>query len=228
MLALSVGLVFGCTFSASPDTPQVLGEAEPATYQPVALMPCGTFPVAGLSASTGAEDLPGTEYDALRQSASSQGYDDATWRQVERAEDQVMFVADLGIAWACVSVIRTEGVWHADVEAEASQLRITPSSNLGPGSWTLKEAPTADSSTLSVGITEYACANGAPATGRVAPPLVEYRDDSITIMFGVTRLGNATCPGNPITPVVLELAQAVGNRVLVDGSVYPPATVAVP
>jgi hypothetical protein len=96
---------------------------------------------------------------------------------------------------------------------------------LGPASWALDPAypaPTADSTELHILVWELACSGGSPATGRMAPPIVSYADESLTVTIGVTGVGGiATCPGPPGTPAKVVLPQPLGDRTLLDGYTHP-------
>ena len=71
-------------------------------------------------------------------------------------------------------------------------------------------------------VTELACASGRSPEGRIAPPTVIYREDSVTIIFGTRPLaGTQTCQARPPAEVSVDLREPIGNRVLLDGSVFP-------
>lgn len=91
----------------------------------------------------------------------------------------------------------------------------------GPATWRLSpdEAPTSDSRTIRVLLTERACASGRSPEGRVLEPQIEYRVDAIFITLRVrSRAGAQECPGNPEYPLTIELGEPLGDRALVDGT----------
>ena len=111
-------------------------------------------------------------------------------------------------------------------EAEASEIRVILGDKLEPARWqptSIEASP--DATTLRLLVEEPDCAGRADATTRIVQPLVEYASDSVTITFGVrptdANLGVA-CPSNRLTAAVLLLPEDVGDRVLLDGSIYPP------
>lgn len=97
----------------------------------------------------------------------------------------------------------------------------TPEPAAGPATWRLSpdEAPTSDSRTIRVLLTERACASGRSPEGRVLEPQIEYRVDAIFITLRVrSRAGAQECPGNPEYPLMIELGEPLGDRALVDGT----------
>jgi hypothetical protein len=88
------------------------------------------------------------------------------------------------------------------------------------GVWELTDptAVTAESTTLDLGVTRLECSNGV--TGDVLEPQVVYDDDRILIRTDVAPLGleAADCRGNDVVPIVVELAEPVGDRDLVDAA----------
>lgn len=72
-------------------------------------------------------------------------------------------------------------------------------------------------------VTEVDCASGQSSEGRIVGPEIEFTPDAVIIEFRVRPLGGAqACPGNPPTPVRVQLGQPLGDRRLLDGSVDPP------
>jgi hypothetical protein len=71
-------------------------------------------------------------------------------------------------------------------------------------------------------VTEVACASGQSSEGRIVGPEISYTDESVTITFAVRGIGEANCPSNPPTPVVVTLEEPLGDRTLLDGGTDPP------
>jgi hypothetical protein len=72
-------------------------------------------------------------------------------------------------------------------------------------------------------VMERSCASGMTAEGRIAPPDIELRDGAVVVTIGVIPVpGIQTCEGNPPTPYTIELDEALGDRVLLDGGNHPP------
>ncbi|MEV0396316.1 hypothetical protein [Polymorphospora rubra] len=80
----------------------------------------------------------------------------------------------------------------------------------------------AGTTVLSLWAREIGCANGAPATGRIPPPAVEYGPDTIVIKVRIEPLAAADCPDNPETPLTVALREPVNGRTLLDGGFDPP------
>ena len=70
---------------------------------------------------------------------------------------------------------------------------------------------------------ELACASGESADGRILAPTIAYGTDDVTVTVIVESVeGFAECPGNPLTPYLIELDEPLGDRVLLDGGQVPP------
>lgn len=230
-VGVALALLQGCGDAVLrvPGAPQRLLPADPAHYQPMARLLCGTFPLSGLDSPTGAQNEHGPEFDALRRAVSSsrEGYGDDTWRFVQRTPNRAVFVAQLENAWACIVVGPQGDEWTTLEESETAELDIVLSDELGAARWKPASGkPPPDATQLDVLVSEQECASGSYATGRIAPPLVEYRPETLTVTFGIRRfrslLGGITCQSNPWTPAILTLPEPIGDRTLLDGSVYPP------
>lgn len=227
-LSLAIGMLGGCGLERADGEPIALEPGDPAAYRPMAQLPCGAFPLEGLEARDGAETLPGPQFEALRRAIHASPDIDrrATWRLVHEEAERATFVAELRSAWGCIVVARQGGVWTEAEEAEASEIRVILGEGLEPARWQPTSVETSpDATTLRLLVEEPDCAGSSDATTRIIQPLVEYARDSVTITFGVrpvdANLGVA-CPSNRLTAAVLVLAKDVGDRVLLDGSVYPP------
>ena len=77
---------------------------------------------------------------------------------------------------------------------------------------------------ISILATENACAGGQAPEGREVRSAILDEDErsvSIVILVEPTK-GGATCPGNPSFPFEVELGSPLGEREILDASVYPP------
>lgn len=87
--------------------------------------------------------------------------------------------------------------------------------------WELDPAfPTPGASDIEVHVlaTELGCANGREMGDALRGPQVLETETQVIIVFAVEPVvGGADCPGNPSTPVTVELSQPLGDRELVDG-----------
>lgn len=116
-----------------------------------------------------------------------------------------------------------DGAWSFTGGGECQPERFFDD-GLEPARWRLPgEQPSADATSVPILATEIACSSGQPAGGRLAEPLVEYREDAVVITMRVTPPEGEffTCAGNPETAVTVELDEPLGDRELRDGFWYP-------
>jgi hypothetical protein len=98
---------------------------------------------------------------------------------------------------------RTIATWKADADRAA----------IGP-----------DTIDVPAVVSEHRCTSGRGIGDRLLPPDIAYSADAITVTFSVRPLqGSHDCQGSPPTRVVVRLAQALGDRRLLDGAFFPPA-----
>lgn len=99
---------------------------------------------------------------------------------------------------------------------------------LGAADLVLAQPPTPDTTTVELEVHERACASGQPAEGRVEIVEQTLTDDQLRLVIGVRpRPGGQDCPGNPPTPVTVELDEPLGDRTVVDATTLPPRPVTV-
>lgn len=106
----------------------------------------------------------------------------------------------------------------------APSLSPTPALSTAEGAvlatWVLRKPGdvSATSTRLTLAVTRVACSDGR--TGKVQTPRVTYEKKRIVIRTDVEPLteGPHTCPGNSPVSITVELAEPIGERVLVDGS----------
>ena len=85
-----------------------------------------------------------------------------------------------------------------------------------------KSPPDPRSTEVTVLATENACANGGPPDGRtVRPVILDENDRSVSIVILVESGGGADCPSNPAFPFRVDLGAPLGDRQILDASVYP-------
>lgn len=84
--------------------------------------------------------------------------------------------------------------------------------------------PDPRSRTLSVRATEMGCAGGQAPKGReVRAVVLEETDQAVSIVVLVEPpTGDQTCPGNPSFAFHVDLRHPLGDRAILDASVYPP------
>jgi hypothetical protein len=95
--------------------------------------------------------------------------------------------------------------------------------NRSPATWKLVEEPSPDDTELVVDATEIACAGGRQLKEHQVRSDVSYADDSISIVVSADALVGGECPGNPPIRLTVPLDEPVGDRVLLDAAVFPPA-----
>jgi hypothetical protein len=84
--------------------------------------------------------------------------------------------------------------------------------------------PNPESNEISVQATEVACAGGqAPEDRDVRAVILDENERmvSIVILVELTK-GATTCQGNPAFPFEVKLDSPLGDREIIDASVYPP------
>jgi hypothetical protein len=200
---------------------------------------CGgrTFPASVLEAETGAERSVGPAFDALRASLARfgpeiQGSQALTWRLAAIDATGAIFVARADVLgsdnWISVEVVVDPNGWQPSSMGDCYLYEVI-SPEFGPATWALDPAyarPSADMAELHILVWERACSGGAPTTGRMSAPVIAYAVDTVTITIGVRPIagdGIVTCPGPQGTPASLDLAEALGDRTLLDGGHVPAA-----
>jgi hypothetical protein len=221
---LALILVGGCEaasqlpiFTAAPDAPEPL------------LHCIGTFPPQVLEQPSASEETDGAAYSALIRELQAQqvNYPDAHWHSVYHRDDLVEFVASVPSGWACMALRQTDGEWIFDASAESEQIGAVLAEDIGRASWQpaspswIGSAP----NELVLLVTDEQFCVRATEADRITAPFVQYDSDAITIAFGVRapQAEATSCLANQSTPVLLRLDEEVGERTLLDGSLYPPA-----
>lgn len=70
-------------------------------------------------------------------------------------------------------------------------------------------------------VTEQACNSGQDADGRIVIVRLDERDERVEIALGVRQEGGAhSCPTNPPTPFTVTLTEPLGERDIVDATLY--------
>lgn len=145
---------------------------------------------------------------------------------VIRDAARAVFVGKYFGEWFCAG-FRWDGIgWTFDGYAGGGErLAIHIWDDLMTSSWYIDpsyDRPSPDDTEIHVLVTESSCSSSSYASGRIGAPLVESREQTLTITFGVRPLrGSHNCMGNPATPAILRLREPVGDRQLLDGSSHP-------
>ena len=83
--------------------------------------------------------------------------------------------------------------------------------------------PDPDSTSVLLLTSQQGCAGGREMGDTLRGPEVRETDDAVLVAFAVALSpGSATCPGNPLEPVTIELSEPLGERALYDGLYWPP------
>jgi hypothetical protein len=155
------------------------------------------------------------------------------WHRVLESSTQVLFMARGRGAnpWMQVAFTGSGGTWTMDLYGACSP-HIVLAEGLGTADWWLDPAqprPGPKDRAFTALVLERACASGHSSDGRIAPPLVVYDADAITLTFGVRhRPGGQDCQGHPPGRFQVSLDEPLADRQLLDGGSLPPrdATVA--
>jgi hypothetical protein len=161
------------------------------------------------------------------------------WRVVYHSEDRVDLVRELD-----TPIDHGEG----DVRTHESRTveRITGAANVPDGTWMLMSAgpcvqrivsddlgvadltfariPAPEDTRLDLLVHERACVSGRSAEGRIELVHLDEIGEEVRLHIRVRPPDledEATCEGNPLTPFTVELAEPLGDRVVLDAAVVP-------
>ncbi|MES2209786.1 MAG: hypothetical protein V4515_06325 [Chloroflexota bacterium] len=152
------------------------------------------------------------------------------WYRVADAGLEVLFVArgTALVPWMQVAVYDSGAGW-ALRSYGACTLSVSYPDGIGGATWSLdpgSPAPGPESREIHTLIVETACASGKSPEGRILDPLIVYGAASVLIAVAVRpRPGAQDCQGNPEVPLTIVLSEPLGDRVLLDGSAFPPRLV---
>lgn len=180
---------------------------------------CGgdVIPLAGLTGPPAGQLGPDGRA-ALRGREVRPPADLAAWHVVEESAERVALISDPGPdrRYLVIERFGPGGSWHLRQSGGCDLRRVVP----GHGAAELAVA-SASGDRLNLWVTEMACASGRPATGRITLVELEETDREVRIAVAVrAQYGGMTCPGNPRTPFAVDLAEPLGDRVVVDSGVY--------
>jgi hypothetical protein len=224
----------------SPSEPAPL-ITPPTTDDPSSiLLTCGgdeRFPAAAL-AGVGLAEFENDAAAAVLKAAVAEGAEPLPlplhgWHRVAAGPAGVVFVAPRsgGTGWAMVAARPGPDGWDLDAYGDCAAAPVQPTGVNAADFWLDRDAPAPgpNATTLHGLIRERACANGRPPTGRVRPPAVTYSEQFVIVTVTVTEIpGGADCPGNPSDPITIELSEPLGDRRILDGSVFPARDASVP
>lgn len=147
------------------------------------------------------------------------------WRLASIKLPRATFIVPSAESWAFATLVeQADGSWQFDEGGTCDLVAKAPAA-LAFASWEVDASspPMADATRFVMAAREQACANGRPPAERALPPIIDETATAVTITLLVRRLENADCQGNPSYPVEIALSRPLGERSLLDGSVYPPA-----
>lgn len=153
------------------------------------------------------------------------------WQILHQTDDSVLLMHHGGLAdassentFAFQTVERVDGGWKWSGASTGAScpLRTTIPAGLNTVEWRVDPAAdplTPDSTRVELLVTERECVSGRAMGDRLLGPEVVATDNAVFIAFAAEPPPGDTqdCPGNPEQPVVVELAEPLGNRVVSDG-----------
>ena len=154
----------------------------------------------------------------------------AGWRELARTDDEVLF--GRGTPQQLLTVAARRGMrnrWSPLGASNARPLRAVRD-GVRASSWRLDPSsePRADQHELRILVTERTMASGTPAAGRLLSPDLYLGEQRVVLRFYVRPIegyvGRAGKPGKHETPVIVRLPEPLGNRQLLDGALYEPAS----
>lgn len=83
-------------------------------------------------------------------------------------------------------------------------------------------APPDPASGVDLLVMELACSSGEDAEGRIEVVEQAEGTSAVELLVAVRPDGGGDCPSNPATPFTVTLDQPLGDRTVIDTSVYPP------
>ncbi len=87
----------------------------------------------------------------------------------------------------------------------------------------LGSIPSPEDTAIRLLVTEESCASGRELGDALLGPQIIETDDAVLVAFAaISPLGPAECPGNPSSPVTIQLSEPLGQRTLYDGLYVPP------
>lgn len=116
--------------------------------------------------------------------------------------------------------------WHVD-RGGSCQLRWMLPKGLAWAQLTiLPQGLSRDSRDLRVGVTESECSSGRDPSSHLARPQVIETATSVTVAWATRPVsGGGFCNAPPPAPETVHLRHPLGDRVLYDGSAFPPKRV---
>ena len=194
----------------------------------------GPFSFDELRGPWGAENLPGPEYDVLRQTIAKYGRADdpefaslgrATFTESYRDATTVEFLGNVGRpeGWFASVLAQFDGAQWRWAGMDGACLMIgAPGEGWDQALWDVDPSfkrPTAKTRKLHLLVSEIECAPSVPVAGRVSPAWVFFEPDKVRMQVFVRHAepqSHQACKGVDPTAVTVTLPMPLGERALVD------------
>ena len=163
--------------------------------------------------------------------ASEEGafWEQGGWRLLSEADGRAQFISvadDGGVSFVGAELGENGWIWAGAGAGGPCDVRRVLPAGLSPVDWELDPTggdPSAETTELRVLATERSCTGGSEIGDRLLGPDVVETDDAVRIVLAAIPLtGDQTCPGNPSTPVTIQLDAPLGDRAIIDGLVVGP------
>ena len=148
------------------------------------------------------------------------------WQILHQRDDRILLMhsGEPEPSFSFMSVEQHDGEWKWSGASGGSPCPLHSSlpERLNSVSWRVDPAAgpvTAESTTLTLLVTERDCASGQAMGDRLLGPEIVITDTAVLIAFAAERRPglSQTCPSNPEEAVVVTLPEPLGDRMLTDG-----------
>jgi hypothetical protein len=148
------------------------------------------------------------------------------WQVLHVTANEILLAnedAQGGISFMNVSNDGSGWTWSGASSGGECPLEYAPPQGLGAVDWRLDPSGpplTAESTLVSVLLTERSCVSGQEIGDRLVGPQVSMTDTEVRIAFAAEPPpGDAfDCQGNPETPYLVELPEPLGGRRVIEGN----------
>ena len=187
------------------------------------------LPFSKLSNPVPIDDVDHPAVEALRTLVQQRGVwelPDGDWQVINIDEDHAKFAASTPEGFGTAVFERTSRdnwiIVGSGTGPPCESVVVLPE-GLNRVAIRLGSIPSPEDTAIRLLVTEESCASGREMGDALLGPQVIETDDAVLVAFAaVSPIGPANCPGNPSTPVTIELSQPLGRRTLYDGLHVPP------
>ena len=155
------------------------------------------------------------------------------WIRVGQLASEARFIAPSGSpdGWFMVKVAAGPSGWNVEDRGRC-QVEVVVPEGTTRADWRLDPAfprPAAGDRSIHVELNERACSGGQSPEGRVEAPVIATTEQAVIITILVRDIpGGNDCPGNPDFALEVDLPEPLGDRLLLDGGVFPPRDITQP